>query len=76
MAEMAVRDLPRHFFLSGLGATETAPSALICMMESTAPGDMGLPVAGAELKLAPLEGKLEARVRRRRSLRAIGATTS
>jgi feruloyl-CoA synthase len=54
------RDMP---FVTGLGATETSPSALMCLMDVDEPGNMGLPMAGVELKLAPVEGKLEARVR-------------
>ena len=63
-------------FVTGLGATETAPSALICLMEVDAPATSAMPHGRRELKLAALEGKLEARVRARRSLRAIGATPS
>ena len=54
------RDMP---FVTGLGATETSPSALMCLMDVDEPGNIGLPMAGVELKLAPVEGKLEARVR-------------
>jgi feruloyl-CoA synthase len=54
------RDMP---FVTGLGATETSPSALMCLMDVDEPGNMGQPMAGVELKLAPIEGKLEARVR-------------
>ncbi len=50
-------------FVTGLGATETAPSALMCLMDVDAPGNMGHPMAGVELKLTPVGGKLEARVR-------------
>ena len=50
-------------FVTGLGATETSPSALMCLMDVDEPGNMGQPMAGVELKLAPVEGKLEARVR-------------
>ena len=50
-------------FVTGLGATETAPSALMCLMDVDAPGNMGHPMAGVELELTPVEGKLEARVR-------------
>jgi len=53
-------DMP---FVTGLGATETSPSALMCLMDVEEPGNMGQPMAGVELKLAPVEGKLEARVR-------------
>ena len=58
--ETTGRPLP---FVTGLGATETAPSALMCLIEVDAPGNMGHPMAGVELKLAPVEGKLEARVK-------------
>ena len=54
------RDLP---FVTGLGATETSPSALMCLIDVDEPGNMGHPMAGVELKLAPVDGKLEARVR-------------
>jgi len=50
-------------FVTGLGATETAPSALMCLMDVDAPGNMGHPMAGVVLKLTPLDGKLEARVK-------------
>jgi len=49
--------------LSGLGATETAPFALSADTRMTGAGHIGLPAAGVELKLAPVEGKFEARVR-------------
>jgi feruloyl-CoA synthase len=52
------RDMP---LVTGLGATETSPSALMCRLDVDGPGNIGLPMAGVELKLAP--GKLEARVR-------------
>jgi feruloyl-CoA synthase len=53
----------RIAMLSGLGATETAPFALSADTGMTGAGHIGLPVAGVALKLAPVEGKLEARVR-------------
>ncbi len=53
----------RIAMLSGLGATETAPFALSADTRMTGAGHIGLPVAGVDLKLAPVEGKLEARVR-------------
>ncbi len=49
--------------LTGLGATESAPLAICCSKAMSRSGAIGLPVAGVELKLAPLEGKLEARLR-------------
>jgi len=50
--------------LTGLGSTETAPFAL-CAADptKTRSGVVGLPAPGVELKLAPVNGKLEARVR-------------
>ena len=49
--------------MTGLGATETAPMALSTGVEGAAAGRVGLPVPGVELKVAPVEHKLEARVR-------------
>ena len=55
------RDMP---FVTGLGATENlALRADACLIDVDEPANMGHPMAGVELKLAPLEGKLEARVR-------------
>jgi feruloyl-CoA synthase len=54
----------RVIIMSGLGATETAPSAMFCVRGMTQSGAIGLPVAGVELKLAPLaDGRLEARLK-------------
>jgi len=53
----------RILFLSGFGSTETAPEALTRTWHAENAANMGLPVAGMELKLVPAEGKLEARVR-------------
>ena len=50
-------------FLTGLGATETAPYAMSRMWETEDASNMGLPPPGVEAKLVPLEGKLEMRVR-------------
>jgi feruloyl-CoA synthase len=49
--------------LTGLGATETAPFALCAGQSNRRAGVVGLPVPGVELKLAPVNHKLEARVR-------------
>ncbi|MDJ0931616.1 AMP-binding protein [Breoghania sp.] len=49
--------------LTGLGATESAPFALSCSPETTASGRVGMLVPGLELKLAPVNGKLEARLK-------------
>jgi feruloyl-CoA synthase len=54
----------RILIMSGLGATESAPSAMFCVRGMTQSGAVGLPVAGIELKLAPLsDGRLEARLK-------------
>jgi feruloyl-CoA synthase len=53
----------RILFLTGFGATETAPFALSRTWHSDNAANMGLPAAGMELKLVPAGGKLEARVR-------------
>ena len=49
--------------VTGLGATETAPFALSTGIDGAAAGHLGLPVPGVELKLVPVEEKLEARLR-------------
>jgi feruloyl-CoA synthase len=48
---------------TGLGATETAPFCLIVREEFSESGAVGLPAPGIEMKLAPVAGKMEARVR-------------
>jgi len=50
-------------FLTGLGSTETAPMALARVWDTDDASNMGVPVPGTELKLVPLEGKFEARVK-------------
>ena len=50
-------------FVTGLGATESAPFAL-CAGDSTFTGGrIGVPAPGVELKLAPVSGKYEGRLR-------------
>lgn len=49
--------------LSGLGATETGPSITFTTPHMGRAGVIGLPAAGNLVKLAPVEGKLELRVR-------------
>ena len=62
--EVAVGHVGRRIaMLTGLGATESAPFALVCDPAHCRSGRVGLPARGVELKLAPVEGKLEARVR-------------
>jgi feruloyl-CoA synthase len=59
LAERGIR-IP---MITGLGATETAPFALCVREEFSESGAVGLPVPGVELKLSPVDGKMEARVR-------------
>ena len=49
--------------MTGLGATESAPMATGDGVEGASAGRVGLPVPGVELKLAPVESKMEARLR-------------
>jgi feruloyl-CoA synthase len=49
--------------VTGLGATESAPFALCAGDASFTGGRIGVPVPGVELKLAPVGGKLEGRLR-------------
>jgi feruloyl-CoA synthase len=49
--------------MTGLGATESAPYALSTSIEGSAPGWIGLPVPGVELKLSPVGNRMEVRLR-------------
>jgi len=49
--------------MGGLGMTETAPSAMFSRAELSVAGDVGLPCPGCEVKLAPVDNKLELRFR-------------
>ncbi len=49
--------------VSSWGLTETAPVITATHIEDAPSGCIGTPVPGVELKLLPVEGKLEARVR-------------
>lgn len=49
--------------MTGLGATETAPAALFTGIEGAASGLVGLPLPGVEMKLTPVGGKMEARIK-------------
>ena len=50
-------------FGANWGMTETAPSVTCLSVPSSVPGNVGLPLAGCEVKLAPVNGALELRVR-------------
>jgi feruloyl-CoA synthase len=64
MKELAYRACGETIpFLTGLGSTETAPYAMGRMWETGDATNMGLPPPGCELKLVPLGGKLEMRVK-------------
>ncbi|QHT65480.1 feruloyl-CoA synthase [Rhodocytophaga rosea] len=51
----------RIIIATGLGCTESSPSALFSTRPDGFAGLLGLPVPGLELKLVPVDGKLEAR---------------
>lgn len=53
----------RILWITGYGATETAPFAMSTNRGAARAGTVGLPVDGLEMKLAPVNGKLEARFR-------------
>jgi feruloyl-CoA synthase len=53
----------RVIMVTGLGSTETSPMAVQTTWETDTAGTIGLPIPGVEAKLAPVEGKLELRVR-------------
>ncbi|HEX7217619.1 MAG TPA: feruloyl-CoA synthase [Burkholderiales bacterium] len=50
-------------FLTGLGSTETAPYTMGRMWETHDATNMGVPPPGVDIKLVPVEGKYEARVK-------------
>jgi feruloyl-CoA synthase len=50
-------------FLTGFGATETAPYVMGRLWPTDDVSNMGLPAPGVEMKLAPIEGKFELRVK-------------
>ena len=53
----------RILMITGLGMTETAPFAVCANWEAGQSGGIGHPAPGVELRLAPVEGKLEVRFR-------------
>ena len=61
MAELACGERIR--MLTGLGMTETSPFAICANGEIVRSGVVGLPAPGVDLKLVPIDGKLEVRYR-------------
>jgi feruloyl-CoA synthase len=53
----------RIVMTTGLGMTETAPSALFVTREEVRAGDLGIPCPGMEVKLVPMGDKVEVRYR-------------
>jgi feruloyl-CoA synthase len=50
-------------FLTGLGSTETAPYAISRTWDTDDVTNMGVPPPGVEVKLVPMEGKYEMRIK-------------
>ena len=50
-------------FLTGLGSTETAPFAIARTWDTDDATNMGVPPPGVEVKLVPMEGKYEMRIK-------------
>ena len=53
----------RVLWITGYGATETAPAAMFTNRGAARAGSVGLPMDGLEMKLVPVADKLEARFR-------------
>lgn len=61
---VARRTTGREVLLAtGLGATETAPFALACTEVQDRAGNVGVPAAGLAMKLVPVGGKMELRLK-------------
>lgn len=58
--DIAGRSIP---MTTSWGLTETAPSITMVNSDGLAPGNIGVPMPGLELKMVPCQGKYEARVR-------------
>ena len=54
---------PEVFFTSAWGSTETSPLATSAHFATQTTGNLGVPIPGIELKLAPVQDRLELRVR-------------
>lgn len=53
----------RVLLVTGLGSTETAPFSMMCTVDQRVAGNIGVPAKGIVLKLAPIDGKFEARLK-------------
>ncbi len=49
--------------ITGLGMTETSPASVFAVGTAVKSGHVGLPCPGVEVKLVPVDGKIEARFR-------------
>ena len=64
MRRLAIEECGEEIMMtSGLGSTETAPSATFANWHSQVSGNIGVPLPGVEMKLVPAGSKLEMRVR-------------
>jgi feruloyl-CoA synthase len=64
MRRLAIAECGEEIMMtSGLGSTETAPSALFANWYSHVSGNIGVPLPGLEMKLVPAGSKLEIRLR-------------
>jgi feruloyl-CoA synthase len=64
LEELSIKTVGRAVpMVSAWGSTETAPLSTDCHFLAGRPGNIGVPVPGTELKLAPSGNKLEVRVR-------------
>jgi feruloyl-CoA synthase len=64
MRRLAIRECGEEIMMtSGLGSTETAPSATFANWYSDVSGNIGVPLPGIEMKLVPAGAKLEMRLR-------------
>lgn len=62
--DLAVQTIgKRILWVTGLGATETAPSVTFTTWDGVKSGWIGLPMAGLDVKLAPVDDKMEIRVK-------------
>ena len=53
----------RVLLAAGLGTTETGPFALMCTTDQRVAGNVGVPARGLVMKLAPVDDKLEVRLK-------------